>query len=80
MKEKICPLTGKACGPHCGWFISGHDKCAMILIGDSLFPLMMSVTGEYTDNPLARIADQADEIDCTLDRLIKSVDSVASNL
>lgn len=45
MEEKICPMTEKPCGPHCGWFVPTHDKCAMILIGDSVFPLMMSVTG-----------------------------------
>jgi hypothetical protein len=69
MEEKICPMTGKPCGPHCGWFVPTHDKCAMILIGDSVFPLMMSVTGEYPDNPLARIAENTDLIGATLEDL-----------
>lgn len=67
MEEKICPMTGKPCGPHCGWFVPIHEKCAMILIGDSLFPLMMSVTGEYTDNPLAWIAENTDSISADLE-------------
>lgn len=62
-------MTEKPCGPHCGWFVPTHDKCAMILIGDSVFPLMMSVTGEYTDNPLARIAENTDLIGATLEDL-----------
>ena len=67
MEEKLCPLAGKLCGSNCGWFVSGHDKCAMNLLGSSIFPLMMSVTGEYTDNPLYRIAENTDSISADLE-------------
>jgi len=67
--EKICPMTGKPCGPNCGWFVPGHDKCAMFLLGSSIFPLMMSVTGEYPDNPLYRIAENTDLIGASLEDL-----------
>lgn len=66
MEEKLCPLSGKLCGSNCSWFVSGHDKCAMALLGDTLFPLMMSVTGEYPDNPLYRIAENTDFISAGL--------------
>lgn len=69
MEEKLCPLSGNLCGSNCGWFVSGHDKCAMALLGGSLFPLMMSVTGEYPDNPLYRIAENTDQIGATLEDL-----------
>ena len=41
----------------------------MALLGGSLFPLMMSVTGEYPDNPLYRIAENTDQIGATLEDL-----------
>ena len=66
MKEKMCPLSGKPCDSNCGWFVSGYNKCAMVLCGESLFPLMMSVTGEYPDNSLQQIAENTDQISATL--------------
>lgn len=69
MEEKICPMTGKPCAPNCGWFVPVHNECAMIVICDSLFPMMMSLTGEYPDNPLPRIAENTDSISGSLEKL-----------
>lgn len=78
MEEKICPMTGKPCGPNCGWFVPDLNKCAMILIADSVFPLMMAVTGEYSDDPLSRIADNTDLIGEAAQEAVKAIEAVAS--
>lgn len=77
MKEKFCPMTGKPCTNNCGWYTDTYKKCSMNMIGDSLHDLMMSITGEWKDEPAARIADATENIgDCivSLEQTIKNID------
>lgn len=75
MEEKFCPLTGKSCGAMCGWFDHIHGQCAILRISDSLFPMMMSITGEYPDNPMPRIAENTDVIGAALYDIQRTIEN-----
>lgn len=81
MKEKMCPMTRKYCTEICAWMLNADSEelptCAISVIGNSLGSLTMSLTGEWKDEPAARIADAAENIGnglVELEQTIKNID------
>lgn len=79
--KKMCPMTGKYCTEMCAWMLNAasdvHPTCAISVIGNSLGSLMMSLTGEWGDEPATRIADAAENIAdglVELEQTIKNID------
>lgn len=80
-KQKVCPVMGKCCyEDNCGWYSSNEGKCAVASIGDNMWFLMMSLTGEYSDNPTVRITEATECIMNTLEDLNETVGSISSSI